>query len=294
MHTVSESAFAKINLYLNVEGKRDDGFHTVRTVMHTVSLCDRVSVTVTPAPQCDIRLSVSGARGLPTDERNLAVRAAKLFLERSGKRFHTEITLEKNLPVAAGLAGGSSDAAAVLRAMNRLAGKPFTRGALAVMARELGSDVPYCVLGGTMLCLGRGEQMTPVAGAPHLFCVIAHAGERVSTPAAYAALDVRFADFDGSVPFRAPEDCDMFLKKLKNKEIKRGSLYNIFEEVILPQCPGAAALRENMYAFGANVAMMSGSGSAVFGLFSSMEAAEDCAAKLRRVGVFAAACESVC
>ena len=197
MNTVKDRAYAKINLYLDVIRRREDGFHDVETVMHALDLCDEVTVTVNPSRLRSVRLVIEGNRFLPTDSKNLAVRAANLFMDVLGVTASVDIRLLKKIPVSAGLAGGSSDAAAVLRALNRIYKKPFTRSMLAKISESLGSDVPYCVIGGTAFCKGRGERMTPVSiGAP-LYAVIVSSGERVSTPEAYGALDQKYSNFDG-------------------------------------------------------------------------------------------------
>ena len=142
MQVIKEKACAKVNLYLDVIARREDGFHDIKTVMHSVSLCDEVTVSYSPSQKTQVRISVQGNQYIPTDARNLAVRAASLYLEKAQLSADITIALKKHIPVAAGLAGGSSDAAAVLRACNRIFGRLFTERALAKMAAELGSDVP--------------------------------------------------------------------------------------------------------------------------------------------------------
>ena len=199
MIAVKEKAYAKINLFLDVINKRDDGFHDVKTVMHTVSLCDDVTVFYTPSDKRSIRVSVDGNKYLPQDSRNLAYRAAQLYLDKCAISANVDIKLKKRIPVAAGLAGGSSDAAAVLRAMNKANKRLLTDKALAEISSELGSDVPYCLMGKTALCEGRGEIMTRLPDVSVGYAVIAIADEFVSTPKAYGALDSVYSDFDGSV-----------------------------------------------------------------------------------------------
>ncbi len=282
---VTERAFAKINLFLEVTAKREDGFHELSTVMHTVSLCDDIAVTEQGEGALRAVSFYSNAHFLPRDERNLAVRAATLFAERTGYRRPVRIDMKKCIPIAAGLAGGSSDAAAVLRAMNRLAGMPLSYGELCALASELGSDVPFCIAGGTALCTGRGEVMTPIEGARNLrlFTVLAIGDrEKVSTPAAFSALDAHYADFCGSVPFRAERGQASLCRAIAGGNARglASCLYNSFERVILPMCPQASALKDRMLELGALGAMMSGSGPSVFGIFDSYEHAEHAAAAL--------------
>ena len=195
MNVIKEIAPAKINLFLDVTAKRDDGFHEIRAVMHSVSLSDEVTVRRLSGEGGAVRLLLDGNKRLPTDNKNLAVRAARTFLDAAAIGDSVEIKLKKRIPVAAGLGGGSSDAAAVLRALNRLYKKPFTEKMLLSLAATLGSDVPYCLIGGTAICLGRGEIMTRTRSPKPFFMVIASSGERVSTPIAYAELDALYSDF---------------------------------------------------------------------------------------------------
>ena len=252
--TVHEKAYAKINLHLNVTAKRQDGFHDIETVMQTVSLCDELAVSLAPSDRAEARLSICGA-DLPTDRGNIVTRAAELYLARSGKIGRIDISLVKRIPVAAGLAGGSADAAATLRALNGLFNSYFSESEILALAAELGSDVPFCLLGGRAVCRGRGELIEPVFSPTNLHFVIAIAdGEQVSTPAAYRALDDMYSDFDGSVKREAPD-----LTKL----------YNIFENAVFPTCSKAEMLKKRMVELGATASLMSGSGPSIFGIFDS-------------------------
>ena len=183
MTTLFEPAFAKINLTLDVLGKRDDGFHDIKTVMQTISLRDDVEIDVgTGKPwvlKCD-------KEGIPCDERNLAWKAAKLFEEVTGKDLGgIEIRITKRIPSEAGLAGGSADAAAVLRALNEHFGAPLSIGALAEVGGQIGSDIPFCVIGGTCMCEGRGEKLRRLPNMPECVIVICKPDFGVSTPALY-------------------------------------------------------------------------------------------------------------
>lgn len=274
----SERAFAKINLFLEVNARREDGFHELATVMHTVSLCDEIAVTEQKEDALRAVSFYSNAHFLPRDQRNLAVRAAMLFAEKTGYKTPVRIDMKKCIPVAAGLAGGSSDAAAVLRAMNRLSGMKLSYAELCELGAELGSDVPFCIAGGTALCTGRGEQMTPIDGARRLrlYAVIAIGEqEKVSTPAAFSALDSYYANFDGSVPFRAERGVTGMCRAVSSGNARAVSacLFNNFETVVLPMCEQASALKARMLELGALGAMMSGSGPSVFGIFDSYASA---------------------
>lgn len=286
MNVIKETAPAKINLFLDVTAKRDDGFHEIRSVMHSVSLSDEITVKRLSGEGGTVRLLLDGNRRLPTDGKNLAVRAARAFLDAAAISDSIEIRLKKRIPVAAGLGGGSADAAAVLRALNRLYKKPFTEKMLLSIAASLGSDVPYCLIGGTAICLGRGEIMTRTAPPKPFFAVIASSGERVSTPVAYAELDSLFSDFSAGGDTLAEKKYRELLDSISEGR-RLPDLYNVFESVILPRCEGAARLRVRLAELGATCTLMSGSGPSIFGVFDSEEAAYAARDVLRTEGILA-------
>ncbi len=271
---ITKYAYAKINLYLDILSKREDGFHDLLTVMHSLAMHDIVSVETFPCPQTEISLRVFGAR-LPCDEHNLAHRAATLYLETVGRRARVHLNIRKNLPIAAGMAGGSSDAAATLRALNELYRYPLDEKTMLALGAVLGSDVPYCMVGGTQICRGRGEKMTPIVCKNPLYAVVATGGrERVSTPRAFAATDAYYRDFDGSVPHGGEPDTLYAALQSGMLPDTPDCVYNAFEPVIFPSCPIAESLRAKMLSLGAYTAHMSGSGPSVFGLFRTMEEAK--------------------
>ena len=269
MKACKEFANAKINLYLDVTSMRDDGFHNIKTVMHSVSLADEIIAFYAPSKKTDIKMYILGDAKLPQDEKNLAYRAAALFLEKAGLTASIEIHLKKNIPIAAGLAGGSSDAAATLRAMNKLFGRLFSNSALLKMAEQLGSDVPYCLFGKTALCEGRGEIITRLNKNPRLNILVLNAGEYVKTPEAYAALDKIHSGFKNSVNPESEDKLKRLLASIDNEAIDLSALYNIFEDAVLPICPKAQDIRKRLLALGARASLMSGSGSSVFGVFEN-------------------------
>lgn len=293
MRTCKESAYAKINLYLDVVARRDDGFHDIKTVMHSLSLCDRVSVSASPSKKPQVRIVVSGNKYVPTDSRNLAVRAAQLYIERAMITSDVTIRLEKNIPIAAGLAGGSSDAAAVLRAMNRLFNRTFTERALSLLATELGSDVPYCLYGKTALCEGRGEIITKLPDSLKLHTVVAIGGEHISTPTAYARLDELYSGFDGTRKTDGESHYSKLEEALSSGRLNADCLYNVFEDAVLPSCPDAVKIKETLLLLGASAAMMSGSGPSVFGVFDCEAAARRAEAELLRLGFYSRYASSV-
>ncbi len=285
MTVAKELAYAKINLYLDVLSKREDGFHNIKTIMHSVSLADEITVLLTPSRMLNVTLSVDGAQHLPNDGRNLACRAAVLFFEKLGKAADVKIKLVKRIPIAAGLAGGSSDAAAVLRALNKIYKKPFTLKSLAKMSSELGSDVPYCVLGKTAFCEGRGEIMIPIKTQISLNAVIVSTDEYVSTPEAYKTLDNIYSDFDGSVSTYGDKYFENIIAALEGTGKIYNGMFNVFEKAILPKCKKAEALKAELLSLGADFSMMSGSGPSVFGVFKTQKMAQNAEQKLKAQGV---------
>ena len=287
MTVVKENANAKINLYLDVISRRDDGFHDIKTVMHSISLSDVLTVSFASSRETNIRISLKGNRHLPTDGKNLAFKAADLFLKKAGIKAIVDIKLEKHIPIAAGLAGGSSDAAAVLRALNRICGKMFTERALYSMALELGSDVPYCLYGKTALCEGRGEVITKLPDKLKLCVVVAVGNEHMSTPIAYNSLDEHYSFFDGSVPTGGEEYLNALLSSINDGNLRVSSLFNVFENAVLPLCAGAQRIKVRLLELGASASLMSGSGPSVFGVFSDIESAKNACLQLRAENVLA-------
>lgn len=287
MRVVKERANAKINLHLDVISRRDDGFHDIQTVMHSVSLADELTVTYTPSNETNVKMHINGNKFLPTDDKNLAVRAATCYLNAACKTANIDIKLNKKIPVSAGLAGGSSDAAATLRAMNRLFGKMFSESALFEMAAALGSDVPYCLYGKTALCEGRGEIITKLPDTLKLCLVVAISNERVSTPSAYSTLDEIYSYFDGSVKTGGDTYFSGLISSIKGGGLVPEKLFNVFEMAIFPKCPGAKSIKEKLLSLGARCALMSGSGPSVFGVFKSIEEAERARISLLSEGISA-------
>lgn len=277
------TAHAKINLLLDITARRPDGYHNITGVMQAISLSDTVTVAVTD-PVDGMYLCTMGPRpgmaetitltcsnpDLPTDSRNLAWRAAEKFFSATGRGCRVlRIHIEKRIPAAAGMAGGSTDAAAVLVALNRLFGEPLTPAALCEVGVTLGADVPFCILGGAQITEGVGEVMTALPAMPACDLVIACAGEGVSTPAAYKALDVRYGNFapDAYAPHYGELSALVDALKAGDLDGVCGGGFNIFESVVLPERPVARGIKETLQAAGARLAMMSGSGPSVFGVF---------------------------
>jgi len=286
--TVTVRANAKINLWLDVCAKRADGYHTVSSVMQAVSLFDTLTATRKKTPGISL---VTGGN-LPCDERNLVVRAANAYFAKTGEPFGVSFLLDKTIPMAAGLGGGSADAAAALKALNQLDGERFSLRELAEIGARVGADVPFCVFGGTALCKGIGERITPLKSALKLSLVVAIMGQGVSTPIAFAALDKRYQNFSN---FTAEKSPDALMKALEKNDISAtvSALFNRFEEVIEPERPAVTGLKKALLEHGALAAQMSGSGPAVFGIFADVTTAETAAAALTALGAHAFACETL-
>ena len=295
MIVVKEKGYAKINLFLDVLNKREDGFHDIKTVMHSVSLCDDITVMINNKSSLNsLKMYVEGNKRLPRDGRNLAYSAARLFLDTAGITADITIKLKKRIPVVAGLAGGSTDAAAVLRALNRLYKRPFSDRGLCDLAEKLGSDVPFCLLGGTALCEGRGERLSVLTAKTRLNLVVAISrGEYVSTPKAYSELDRIYSDFKVDRTDAAQSDYEELCEFLSGGDFPKRGLFNIFEQAVLPSCPGAAELKRRMIELGAIGATMSGSGPGVFGVFADEETARFAAKELSECGARAYFAQSV-
>ena len=278
----TRSAYAKINLFLDITARRPDGYHEISGVMQSISLCDTVTIEVTePAGMylCSLGNHTAGAESitltcsnpdLPTDGRNLAWRAAEKFFAATGRGCkNLLIHIEKRIPAAAGMAGGSTDAAAVLVGLNDLFGRPLTTDQLCGVGVTLGADVPFCIRGGAQITEGIGEILTPITPMPACDLVVACGGEGVSTPAAYKALDTLFGNFDPTAYTPRAEELKTLKSALWQGDLTTlcGSMFNLFETVVLPDRPVARGIRETLSAEGATAAMMSGSGPSVFGIF---------------------------
>ncbi len=274
---VEIKAPAKINLYLDVLGKRPDGYHDIESIMQTVTLFDIVTVEKAQ----EISMTCSDAT-LPTDEKNLCIKAAKRFFERAGISGGAKIHVEKNIPVSSGLAGGSTDGAATLKALNEIYGYPLAEDELYALGAKLGADVPFCMKGGCVLCRGIGEDMTEIETSAEYSIVIARAGEGVSTPRAYGALDEKYGN-GLARPFGSSENMIRALSRGDISAVAREML-NTFESVVLPSHREAREAVEYLKNADSPGAMMSGSGPAVFAVFDSRDKAEEAAAKLKKMG----------
>ncbi len=285
MACIAMKAYAKINLYLDVTARRADGYHELLTVMQSISLFD--TLTVERSVQKGILLDTGGV--LPADDSNLVCRAARAYFERSGAPFGVTVKLEKQIPMQAGMGGGSADAAAMLKALNRLDGDRFTERELCEIGAAVGADVPFCVVGGTRLCRGIGEVMEPIPNRLKGTLVVAIGAEGVSTPAAFGELDRRYGDFKERGEKKRPT---ALLDAMARGDIVAAVPHfeNLFEEVILPLRPAVGEIKRTMREMGAAASMMSGSGPSVWGIFERAADAERAKAALLAAGYRAYTC----
>lgn len=261
-------AFAKLNLTLDILGKREDGYHDLRMVMQSITLADTLTLEENQGE--GLRVSAN-LRFLPTGEKNLAAAAALRFWEALGREPEDlDIRIEKRIPVCAGMAGGSSDAAAVLRALNQRSGDPFSPKELARLGERVGSDVPYCVLGGTALAEGRGEVLTPLAPLPRCWVVACKPDFPISTPELFAQAD--------RVKLRRRPDTAGLVAALEAGDLGGVArrMYNVFEDVLPARLyTRVAEIKNILIQCGALGGNMSGSGPTAFGLFDRLEAAQE-------------------
>ena len=274
MEKIKLLANAKINLFLDIESKRADGYHNIVSLMQSVMLHDTVTVSFEPSNEKRIEITVNDPK-IPCDAKNIAYKAADRLLD-SG---HVKIEIEKNIPSPAGLAGGSADAAAVIWALRKFGCISKTHDEIMKIASGIGADVPFCLVGGSKKIGGIGDIITDIDPIPSLNLVIAIDGEGVSTPLAYASLDRTYGDF-----------VDHTVRDFDFDNFTLDSAYNIFEDVVLEERPKARALMDQMYTLGAIKSIMSGSGPSIVGVFNTSVEADAAARCLNEKGIFAVSC----
>ena len=273
MDRLELKALGKINLGLDVLGRRENGYHDVRMVMQTVYLYDKIWMEKKKDPQITLETNLYY---LPVNENNLAYQAAKLLMDEFDIKEGVDIRLEKHIPVAAGMAGGSSNAAAVLYGMNQMFSLGLSREELMERGVKLGADVPYCIMRGTALAEGIGEELSQLPRIPKCHVVIAKPPISVSTKMVYEKLDalelVEHPDIDGIIEGLNAGD----LKKIT------GCMGNVLEKVTIEEYPVIEQIKDVMKENGALNAMMSGSGPTVFGIYDDKRKARAAAAKVRQ------------
>ena len=280
------AAFAKINLSLEVVGRRADGYHDLVSVMQRISLADTLRFE-----RVDDGLHLDTGGALPADDSNLILRAARAYFDAVGESFGVDIKLTKRIPMKAGLGGGSADAAATLCALNEMNGGKLSVDELCTIGAGIGADVPFCVKGGTQICRGIGEKMTEIENDLAPFVVIVMGDEGVSTPRAFAALDEQYGDYKGFEE-RAQDGLARLVTCLKTADTDAlsAAIFNRFEQTVSQAVPDVLQVKELLLAKGAFAAQMSGSGPSVFGLFEREKDAENAAACMEKQGKTAFVC----
>ena len=272
MSELKLKAMAKINLGLDVTGVREDGYHEVKMIMQSIYLYDRIFLKLTKRPEIKIKTNLAY---LPANENNLAYKAAKLLFDEFKVRAGVKIEIQKYIPVAAGMAGGSTDAAAVLFGLNKLLKLGLSQEELMARGVKLGADVPYCIMRGTALAEGIGEKLTALPKMPPCTILIAKPPIAVSTKFVYEHLKL---DEHTIHP-----DIDGLIGDLKKRDLTAlaGHMGNLLETVTVGEYPVIDEIKKTMRESGAIGAMMSGSGPTVFGIFLDENAAEKAAGKIK-------------
>ena len=259
-------AYAKLNLSLDVVRKMDDGYHAMRMVMQSVALCDDIAVSCEKGSGIDI---TTNFKYLPRDEKNIAAKAVRIFFEHTGiQGYRVALDMTKRIPVCAGLGGGSADAAAVLRGLNTLFRTGMNQAELELLGGRLGSDVPFCIAGGTVLAEGRGEILTELKSLPNCHAVICKPSFHISTPHLFSKLDWE--------KIRCRPDTEGIIESLECGDLcgVARRIYNVFESVLPTGTNAIGGIKDMMLDHGALGAVMTGTGSAVFGLYGNQADAE--------------------
>ncbi len=275
MEKHSMKAYAKVNLGLDVVKRLPNGYHQVKMIMQTVGIYDELTFE-----KAESGITITTDSGeLPTDKNNLIYKAAELIREKYGIREGVRIHLQKNIPIAAGMAGGSTDAAATMKGMNMLFELGATSGELMEEAVKIGADVPYCIMGGTALAEGIGEKLTALPPVPKIFFLVAKPDISVSTKYVYEHLDaagiVHHPDIDGMVEAIRAGSVPGILERMEN----------VLEAVTIPAHPMIDTIKKRMLELGAEGSLMSGSGPTVFGVFIKKESAESAYEQMKKDGL---------
>lgn len=273
MNQTTQKAYAKINLGLDVLRRREDGYHEVKMIMQTVDICDDLVFQRTAQP--GIRIETDNGE-LPTDQNNLIYKAADLLMRERGIAEGVRIMLTKRIPIAAGMAGGSSDAAATMRGLNRLFDMGYSTEDLQKLGVKLGADIPYCIVGGTMLSEGIGEILSPLPSPPDCYLVVAKPDINVSTRFVYENLH---AD-----SLTVHPDIDGMMEAIRAGSLQgmTDRLGNVLETVTIREYPVIEEIKETLRREGARNALMSGSGPTVFGIYADQDKAKQAALQIER------------
>lgn len=284
MDIIKLNAYAKINLFLEVCEKRPDSYHNIDSVMQSVTLCDIVTVKKANS------ITLSNTANLPNDSSNLAYKAAMIFFEYTGINSGADIHIEKHIPISAGLAGGSTDAAAVLKALNELYATDIDIDTLCALGSKLGADVPFCIKGGTYLTKGIGDEFTECNSLPECWIVISKKGDGISTPYAYGEID-KLREKNDTL-FKTSTSIISALQKNNIEEVCKNT-FNIFENIVCQIRPLVNEQKMILDKHNAVCSMMSGSGPSVFGIFLTKKDAESALTKLIEYGSQAYICKPI-
>ena len=267
MDKITIKAYGKLNLYLDITGKREDGYHLLRSVMQSVSVCDTLCFEIGEGSGIEL---ICDEPFFPKDNSNLIWKAAEAFYKAAGiePRGRLTVTVDKKIPAMAGMAGGSADCAAALKALNELYGRLLPQEKLMELAASLGADVPFMLAGGTQLCEGIGEKLSPLPSPKNIYFAVVRPDVSVSTPEAYKAYDSR--------PMMKKKSCRPFERALEDNDPQQlgTALFNALEAAV--DMPEITEVRERLIDYGALGSLMTGSGSAVFGVFDNRNEAEYC------------------
>lgn len=276
MDKISLKALAKINLGLDVVRRRENGYHEVRMIMQTIHLFDRVNIEKTSEPGIRIKTNLSY---LPVNENNLIYKAGRLLMDEFDITEGVSVDLDKRIPVAAGMAGGSTDAAAMLYGMNKMFGLGLSMQELKDRGVKIGADVPYCLMRGTALAEGIGEKLKSLP--PMIKCPVLIAKPQISVSTKFVYENLKLDEM------AKHPDIDQLIKDIKAKDLKGvcDHMGNILETVTIPNYPIIAEIKKNMIENGATGAMMSGSGPTVFGLFDDAEKAKQAYKAMKKSGL---------
>ncbi len=268
---VVEKAYAKVNLILDITGRRANGYHDIRTVMQTVDLCDILEFDIAESNEFNISLSCKNAEKFPDitwDDKNLMAKAAKLICEQYNKKVNIHISIQKNIPSGAGMAGGSADAACVLTTLNTCLQLGLSCTDLCLLGVQLGADVPFCIVGGTVLCEGIGEVLTPLNSLAGLTLVCVKPTVSISTKYIYEQIDAPLYNYPHP-------DVDSFIKAVNNGQSIENHLGNYLEGAAISYAPVVKDMAKALLNAGCSASLMTGSGSVVFGICNDIEKAKE-------------------
>lgn len=288
---ISAIAYGKINLYLDVLSKMENGYHSIESIMQSISLSDTITLEIFDIEgenQIEIKTACDV---IPNDKGNLVYKTSSAFLEKAninGK--HIIFEIEKNIPVSAGMAGGSSDGATAMKLLNEYFGTPFSLNELCEIGAKIGADIPFCLTGGTCICKGIGEKITKITPSKEMLLVCAIDNSTVSTPVAFSMLDAKYGI--SPLPYGNLNEIKI---AIENGDIEGVSslLYNKFEDVIIPQIPSISKIKEKLLENGAIGTLMSGSGPSVFGIFNNEKSQIKAFNALKNCSIRAFLCKTI-